>query len=199
MKAIFNKLRPLIIAPFFLAGAMAASLAHSSPILINGPDGGSNQIKYFEPSGQSFTALGSSLTYLGFDISDYNPAENDPNFQIELLAGSGTGGLVLGSTTITPGDGFNGFITTTAFNGISLTAGAQYTAILLNDTAQWGFERTGSDVYAGGSGFIGGNAVPFDLFFTADFADGNAVPEPSSIALVALGLFGLVFGLRKRA
>jgi hypothetical protein len=182
------------------ASSFSVSSAQSASILIDSPDIGANQIQFYAPSGQSFTALGSHLTSIGFFIQPFNTFLNDPTFTMELLAGAGTGGSILGSATVTLADDFMGFALITDFNGIALTPGGQYTAIMLNDTARWAYELTGADVYAGGTGFVEGSPTG-DLWFSASFT--TAVPEPATWSMLLLGFVGIGLvgyrGVRKAA
>ena len=181
-----------------LSGAFFAGSAQSATILIDGPMGGGFQVQAYAASGQSFVALGQSLTQIGFHVADWNAFFNDPTFTMELRAGSGTGGALLGSATVTPGRGFYGFATTTDLNGIALIEGNQYTALILNDTPEWGYDITSTDVYAGGNAFVSDGTMPYDLLFMASFVDSSSVPEPASLALFGLGLFAVAASRRRK-
>ena len=182
---------------FFLgATACALALVTRADIIVDQPStAGSVQVLAFDPLGQSFTAASNKLISFDFDILTYNPTFANHALRLDILQGSGTGGLVLDTATFSLASGFNGLAGAT-FN-LDVIAGGIYTAVLTTDTVFWGVSVNGSDVYAGGNSFYNGHATGGDLVFRATFADAT-VPDGSSTILLLGGALTSLAVARRR-
>jgi hypothetical protein len=165
-----------------------------SDILIDPNSGGSGfsvNIKFFAPTGQSFTADGANLVSIGMWTDTCN-CPNDPpiQFQLTLLNGSGTSGTLVATRTATAPIGLSGFLDFD-FTGTTLAVGQTYTAVMtqisLTPPDQTGTDIAGtSNVYSGGIGFISGQASPgLDFFLRVRSAPASAQPTVSSISPVS--------------
>ena len=120
---------------------------------------------FFEPLGQSFTAVTANIRWIGMLIGNCSPPTQ---FQLTLLEGSGTSGIVLATRTATAASGFFGFLYFD-FSGTTLTVGNAYTAVLSQISpnpptcAGTGVHGT-SDVYSGGTAFSLGQPIDADLY-----------------------------------
>lgn len=169
-----------------------------------------------EPSaatwGQTFTVANSDNILQSFTlyVDDQNSLE-PIDFAAYIMAWDDTNMVAIGpvlyqsaqqTTTLT--DNFEEYTFVTG--GLTLTQGEQYIAFLSasdfftgNDSSGF-LGNTDGDNYAGGTAYLLDNGSDFsqvtttawippgstDLAFTANFT-GNAVPEPASAALLALG------------
>jgi hypothetical protein len=154
------------------------------------------------PLGQEFTPTLTSLNFVDLDIGDASfPPGSGANFQVDIRAGSVTGTL-LGSATASDAAGTNfagtlGILTRFTFaSPVALTPGQVYVidafqiAPLLSSNANfllYGGPLSAS-TYPGGRAIVAGSPV---AAFDFAFREGQtAVPEPSSLALAAIGLGG---------
>ena len=150
------------------------------------------------PVGQSFTA-GISGLLDSVDMYGNGLIHGGSNsLTVELLAGSGTGGTVLGTVTslVNENAGNDEFSISMASLLVNLVAGAQYTFLVTSvsgpgDLATRGILFSDRNPYAGGQIVAGsgyGNQPNWDLAFQT-FVN-VAVPEPASWSLlvVALGI-----------
>ena len=165
-----------------------------------------------DPLGQSFvlSESASNLT-IGAIFEDVNP-NSGPTFSItiSLLSGAGTGGPVLGSSSFTLADGFEGFFAAD-FSFVGELLAGTYTALFSSGV----FNRGGIGVTGPGQGdplsdpysddgllaLFDEPTRDFAVRVTGDFGDDPvALSEPTSLALLGLGLlgFGIVHRRRQR-
>jgi hypothetical protein len=169
-------------------------------------------IWFFQPLGQSFTAIDSNLLSIGFLFDVANPGFGGVPIQLDLRAGSGLGGTLIATRSFTLPDDFHGGFVDIDFSGTNLTIGHMYTATLsLSSTSIAPRHGVGfyNDTYAGGQVYSAtwSDFVP-DIYNLSDPANadlsfrviGNSTPLPAAFPLFATGLgaLGLIGWRRKR-
>jgi hypothetical protein len=150
------------------------------------------QIRHFGPVGQSFIAEDNHVR-AKFWIAECNQhiAPSDYDIDYYLYEGTGADGTLLGSHKyfgLT--DGYIGWIEFDVSEH-ALTIGNTYSVMLNNDNARWGFGFAKSDHYAGGHLILSQdphNTFPGSELYDATF---QIVPEPSSTALLLMGIAGI--------
>jgi hypothetical protein len=129
----------------------------------------------------------STLTTFGFA---WNGGSGDlgATATVDLLAGEGTGGALLASTTgsisMVNNDSYFGNVFIADFNDIQLSPG-QYTVYIHNPTTELNLVGTIYDSYSGGK-FVGDYYG--DVGMDATFFTPSPVPEPGSVTLGIMGL-----------
>lgn len=189
--------------------AGCASAATQAGTILQGSGVFDAAIAAFDPIGQSFKAIDTDLLTISLAFSDINPElANDP-ITISLFAGSGFGGMLLDSQSVTlpavlPSTFASPVFIDFDFSGNSLVIGNTYT-IGLTATNFKVAVVYGPDAYADGTMLTTGGtpcaAASCDLNFRVigETPDGPvAVPEPGTLALIAAGLLGFA-ATRRRA
>ncbi|WP_431103417.1 PEP-CTERM sorting domain-containing protein [Roseateles noduli] len=135
--------------------------------------------------------LGSASDITGFSVNIYNSApywNNGMTFSVWSIGGDGLPGAQLFSQTLVAGDftttdlgGLQGTATTDDLLNLTLAAGTYYASFYNTDLGVWGYSHVGGQLYQQGAGVRSGESVVFAL-------EGNAVPEPASLALAGLAL-----------
>ena len=185
---------------FLLAALLCtAGVAQAQSISNPGPASFWLQIAANAQVGQSFTAVSSAITTIGFSFDGFNFTAGSAPVTVSLRHGNGVDGVVIAERSILPSSepSFSANILSFAdFTGTSLTVGSVYTAVLSTTTAFWGV-YVAPDGYAGGTAFVLGNAQPTDdLVFQVNSA---TVPEPFGGALLAIGVGALFVARRRRS
>ena len=183
----------MAIFAIFSLPANAALITQTQTLVVNGQDMtfNFNSLLADDGSGGTITiASGASSSTEGIDLSGAFPAE-DENFQA-LFDGSSQGFYSCGGPSN---------------NGSTAIAGAVDNSFNFNDCV---FSLSFSLGGAAFSALLADNSLAVDVFFGDDvshFGHGdqldvtveyNAVPEPITLALMSLGLFGLGFNRLKR-
>lgn len=216
MKSAFVAAAMLAVAIPALAPAAA-----TAAIIENTAGDRGATISFFDPLGQSFTAIDSRLTSIGFQFESLNPtAANDP-LTLTLRAGEGLTGAVLATVTATLPASINDrtpVFYDFALGNTAVTIGGKYTAVLTTSSSArnavaFGPRSTntaqplGPDAYLGGRAFFTGDPDPYGFCTSSGQCDLNfrvigatpagAVPEPASWAML-IGGFALTGGALRR-
>lgn len=151
--------------------------------------------------GQSFQQTNSTISGAGIYLMGSEGARTDPaTLTISIYdeySGAGLSGLIASGSTATAGN-FVGFVDI-FWAPAAVSAGNQYYMVL--SSTNNAFAAYSVSTYTNGDAlFRGGSINGYDLAFRT-FADDSAVaavPEPGSLAMLALGLAGLAGARRKK-
>jgi len=188
-----KKIAASLVLAFGLVGSASANVVYE-----NGTDGefwgGNNPFTYVVVT-QGFTlaqdATVTSFTYNAFTASDTQPVTN---VYISFSQGANTvysGNLAVANTAVIGGNGYYSYTDYTVnLPNVSLAAGDYVLGLKVSPT-QWNEHWS---IVPGGSAASDGPSHYFRLENNGPAAD---VPEPSSIALLALGLTGAAFARRR--
>lgn len=151
--------------------------------------------------GQSFKQTNSTISGAGVYFMGSEGGRTDPaTLTISIYdgySGSGLSGLVASGTTAIDGN-FFGFVDI-FWTPAAVTANTQYYMVL--STSNNAFASFSTSTYANGNAlFRGGDISNYDLTFRTFADDGavQAVPEPGTLAMLGLGLAGLLGARRKK-
>jgi hypothetical protein len=146
--------------------------------------------------GQTFIAETADLFSIDFYYSDYNPQFGSGVIAMDLFVGTGYGGSLLHTVTrdLT---GMTGGLQRFVFGNLATTIGSTYTFRVRGASGR-GAVGLAFDTYAGGTMLLS-DATPYtgrDMTFAIDDSPETvpptAVPEPTSMVLVATGVLGLI-------
>lgn len=147
--------------------------------------GGALPIQLYSSLGQSFTPSLTAVSFVQLRFLDIDPNNNSGATVVIKLRANSMNGAVIGTSQLVMVDGFSGVASFLFGHQISVTPNSIYfidASVLSGDTL--GIITIG-DTYSGGSIFADGfPAIGNDLWFR----EGIVVPEPTSAALVILGV-----------
>ena len=207
-----------VLAAGVLAAMAFAVPASAAQILNDAGDRGVT-VSSYQPLGQSFTAIDSSLLSIGFQFLSLNPTQANTPMTLTLRSGDGATGAIVATRTVTlPGtiNDRNPVWFDFDFTGTGLTIGSSYTALLTNSSSrlavQYGPRSTntaqplGPDAYLGGKLVSVGDPDPYGFCTRSGMCDLNfrvtgttaaaAVPEPATWAMMLAGFLALGFAMR---
>ncbi|HEY3755855.1 MAG TPA: hypothetical protein VGL42_06875 [Opitutaceae bacterium] len=192
-------IRPNLAFPIAGLALALLPLAHANQTISQTSSDDMDELQFFQPMGQSFTAEGAFLTDFQFYIGPANQNWPVTSLSMEILDGNGLGGSVLDSQTFSPGGGYQWLDWSLK---LAVTSGNQYTAVITNSgSPYWGIDGYDGDAYSGGQAYVNNypqyNTIG-DFTFQATFA--SAAPDAAStLGLLGAGL-GVLFlaGSRKR-
>ncbi|MEP6764028.1 MAG: PEP-CTERM sorting domain-containing protein [Gemmatimonadaceae bacterium] len=168
-----------------------------------GGSGGTGSALY-PIQGQSFTVpsafpILTSFSFLSGGVIDF---QYKPTFQLFAWTGSVPIGAPIVNTVLNAYTTYNLGGVLTFSSNVPLIAGGSYVALLdltgsLPSYSLAGFDSSDPHNYSGGNavvwnksaGWLSGQGV--DMYFTANFATGSTVPEPTSLEMVILALSAL--------
>jgi hypothetical protein len=205
-----------------LAAALPAAASAATIQVESGTRGAS--ISYFQPIGQTFTAIDNQLTSIGFQFQSLNPSNANDAITLTIRQGAGLTGSILATQSFTLPNSINSQTPVwfdIALANLGVTIGEAYTAVLTTTGSFRNAVTFGPNlnIYTGepltGDAYTGGTLVsqtvvdPFctrtgscDLNFRVSGVTVAGVPEPTTWAMLIAG-FGLVGGAmrgrRKRA
>ncbi|MCM8530222.1 MAG: PEP-CTERM sorting domain-containing protein [Lentisphaeraceae bacterium] len=187
-----KKILTILIVAITALSANAANIVQSS-------NNGGSYMPAGSDKGQSFTSTGTDLDSISVWLEEWN-VHLAPSFTVtvDLYEGVGYAGPLVDSLTLDLTGHQPGWADFD-FSGNLLALGDSYT-FKTTSTGRGGQYYESANVYAGGTSFFNGSANPnTDLAFKVTYGN-SATPEPSSYALMLIGLLGLVaFGRRQRA
>ena len=152
------------MASAVLAAAIAIPASATTLQVVSGPTGQrAVTLPFTGTLGQSFTALDTDLTSVGFQFELFNPGNANTPFTLSLLAGSTLTGPALYSKTFSvTSSSTSATWTDVSLSDWAVTAGQQYTFVLSNSSYLYGIvmgpeiniytgQVLGGDAYAGGT------------------------------------------------
>jgi hypothetical protein len=193
-----------VLKALVAAAAFCGMSAHADVILQDNISAIS-QVNFYEPMGQSFRAEDAHVQF-AFYYTPMNIEFSPDTLRLRLVAGDGIDGDTLADTVFAIPTGSIGFYDVD-FSAVSLTAGNMYTAVLSipGTSPYWGASySTRNSPYGNGRAYLYGERADSDYDMTfrvtpvAQEVPGE-VPEPGTIAILSLGLAGLVAARRKKA
>lgn len=185
-----------------LAIAVAfCSLPAQAAVILQDQVTATSQVNFYEPMGQSFRAEDAHVRF-AFFYSPMNPGSPADTMRLRLVAGDGLDGATLANTVFAIAPGYNGFYDVD-FSAVTLTVGNMYTAVLSvpGSSDYWGASYSSNNSpYRNGRAYLAGERADSDYDMTFRVTPVAAeVPEPGTIAILSLGLAGLVAARRKKA
>lgn len=181
--------------------ALSAACAHAG-VILQDEISATWQVNYYESMGQSFRAEDANVKF-AFFYSRMNVAYPADTLRLRLVSGDGLDGEALADVEFAVPARFVGFHDVD-LSAVSLTVGSMYTAVLSvpGTSPYWGASFSANDnPYGSGHAYLSGERADSDYdmtFRVTPAAPAPAqVPEPGTIAILAIGLGGLVTARRK--
>lgn len=139
--------------------------------------------------GQSFTAEDSSVT-IGLNVMDLNSHLNPIlDMTLTFLEGDGPFGNVLDTFSITSPSGYSSEWRYFDLSHIPLSIDSSYSFFVTSTGGRGGVNRKDDNLYDGGRAFLASGADYGELSFS--ITPNTSVPEPSTLAIFALGIMSL--------
>lgn len=193
-----------VLKSLVAAAAFCAMSAHAG-VILQDDISATSQVNFYEPMGQSFLAEDAQVRF-AFNYRPMNPSSPADTLRLRLVDGDGLDGSTLANIVFEIPTGFNGFYDVD-FSAVSLTVGSMYTAVLSipGSSPYWGASyATANNHYGNGRAYLAGERADADIDMTFRVTplvqeEPVEVPEPGTIAILSLGLAGLVSARRKQA
>lgn len=148
---------------------------------------------YTPPWGQSFTPGLNGVDFIRLELMDNTLGDTlGVTMHINLMSGSISGRVIGATAPLSMANGFSGPATFYFPSTISLTPGTMYFFTPIVDSGgPWNIDAE-SYFYAGGSEYNNGATHAGNLWFR----EGLVVPEPTSLALLLVGVCGVLLAKR---
>lgn len=188
-----------------VAAAAFCCLSANAGVILQNDISATGQVNFYEPMGQSFLAEDAQVRF-AFNYRPMNPGSPADTLRLRLVDGDGLDGNTLANIVFEIPTGFRGFYDVD-FSAVSLSVGSMYTAVLSipGSSPYWGASyTTENNPYGNGRAYLAGERADSDVdmaFRVTPLVQEEPVevPEPGTIAILSLGLAGLITARRKKS